>query len=481
MLRRGWKKRLAQCLIAVVALGTTVLVAEAPANASIGGGWTDPVDMSTPYASWLASGCDGQTAYDAGIYHTGRDFGASVGTAVKAIGPGKVKANLDFGTGYARAVFVQHTAADGTNFLVLYGHINSSIAAGTVVNAGDQVGTVAQIAYPPYHLHLGLIPGTSYPSSNWGRMPCASWPATNGFVDPIAFLGDHPLSSSGGTTPPPQRMMILNSDGVAYAKDALALDGWTQVTSFGGVSKIAVGGKRMVIQTSDGNLWGKDDISLGTEGWQLLASFTNISAFAVSSTGRIMILNSLGVAYAKNSLGLDGWTTETNFGGVQRIAVGGNRLMIQTDGGYVYAKDDPTLSLGADGWAQQTSFSGVSAIGVGSTGRMMILNTTGIAYAKDSLGLDGWTTLSGFGGITNMAVNGGRMAIRTTGGLYAKDQLVTDSWWTQADFPIALPMAVGNAGRIMMTTSAATYAKDGIGDGWTQVTFFSGITAIAVG
>ncbi|HKX73131.1 MAG TPA: hypothetical protein VJM32_03910 [Candidatus Saccharimonadales bacterium] len=115
------------------------------------------------------------------------------------MGNGTVVANHDFGSGFGRALFIRHTAPDATVFTVLYGHISSSLAANASVSAGDQVGTIVDQAAGA-HLHLGLVEGTAFPTSNWGRLTCPNWQGTNSFVDPIAFLDAHPLQ--GGGNPP---------------------------------------------------------------------------------------------------------------------------------------------------------------------------------------------------------------------------------------------------------------------------------------
>lgn len=222
-----WRRRLAECLALVVMILFVVVDNPTRANATTNG-WNDPVPLGNPAAAWLASGCNGQTAYSAGLYHTGRDYWGELGAPVRSLGAGVVKANMDFGTGFARAVFVQHEAVDGTKFVALYGHVDSIITANTTVAAGEQIGTLALLTGTETHLHLGLVPGTSYPATSWGRLVCNQWPNTNGFTDPVAFLAAHP--GSGGTSAPsdnyfhgtpPDNAVIENYDGGLHKYVAL--------------------------------------------------------------------------------------------------------------------------------------------------------------------------------------------------------------------------------------------------------------------
>jgi hypothetical protein len=187
--------------VLVLSLGLHIPVTNAAAMTN---GWHEPVPLNKPAAAWMATSCAGASNYRPNLYHTGRDYWVDVGTPVVATGNGTVIGNEDFGNGFARALFVRHSAADGTQFTVLYGHVNTSLMPGAHVLAGDQVGTIAQLTVGS-HLHLGLYPGTDYPSSGWGTQPCSNWPSTNGFVDPIPYLDAHPAPGGTGVIgiPPP--------------------------------------------------------------------------------------------------------------------------------------------------------------------------------------------------------------------------------------------------------------------------------------
>lgn len=167
---------------------------------TIGTGWTAPLgSMPGLSGTFLESGCNGGT-YISGQYHLGNDYGASPGTPVYAIGTGTVIYTGSFGAGWANAIFVRHQAADGSDFVALYGHVNLGITNGATVSAGQQIGTVADISAD--HLHFAIRPGTSYPSNHWGMMPCPTSNGTNGFVDPIPYLSAHAAGSPPVTIQP---------------------------------------------------------------------------------------------------------------------------------------------------------------------------------------------------------------------------------------------------------------------------------------
>ena len=109
-------------------------------------------------------------------------------------------------------LWVEHRLSDGTYFYALYAHIVKSKNNGDHVNAGEQIGTIAD--YPPSgtgndHLHFGIRPAGPL-DSGWGRgsLP-ANWnsnPDKNGldrrgFVAPYDFLSSH--APWGGNPVPP--------------------------------------------------------------------------------------------------------------------------------------------------------------------------------------------------------------------------------------------------------------------------------------
>lgn len=175
-----------------------------PANAAtVGGGWTQPLDSYRASAGWLASGCPGSSAYPVpGKFHLGVDMAAGLNTPVRSLGAGsvlKVWPHASWGTtnGVSNAgLWVKYVAADGTEFTAVYGHIQvaSGIVQGSAVSVGQVIGKIGSWSGGE-HLHLGIRPGTSIPSSGWGTGTCPISSNTNGFVDPWAFLAAHPMKS----------------------------------------------------------------------------------------------------------------------------------------------------------------------------------------------------------------------------------------------------------------------------------------------
>lgn len=139
------------------------------------------------YAGWLASGCNSNQDYFKNLYHLGKDIKAARGTAVFAISDGEVAYISKNGWGQDNlGIVLKHTLNDGSQFLALYGHVRSTVKKGDKIRAGSKFATIGP--YSPPHLHFGIHPGLTMPNTNWGRMPCTSWPDTNGFVDPIDWI-----------------------------------------------------------------------------------------------------------------------------------------------------------------------------------------------------------------------------------------------------------------------------------------------------
>ncbi len=79
--------------------------------------------------------------YRWGTFHRGVDIGGTVGDVVCAAAAGKVIATEEQGYngGYGRMVMIDH----GDGMFTLYGHLESiNVAAGTVVSAGQRIGTL---------------------------------------------------------------------------------------------------------------------------------------------------------------------------------------------------------------------------------------------------------------------------------------------------------------------------------------------------
>lgn len=186
-------------MVGAALLSSAALVATAvPANAAeiTGTGWTKPISNFGGNKNFGASGCGGKNDYTSGYIHMGSDFGASKGTAVKAIGNGTAVQVLGVNTP-DEVVLIKHKAADGKQFLAIYGHVNLAKKFGgngkksIAVKAGDTIGTVTQYyGTNNNHLHFGIYESTSTPS-RWGRITCGS--SKGKFRAPHSFLKAHPL------------------------------------------------------------------------------------------------------------------------------------------------------------------------------------------------------------------------------------------------------------------------------------------------
>ena len=150
-------------------------------------GFFYPTGKSGPYqyAGWLAKGCD---EYICGYYHLGQDMEANGGDNVYAIADGVVTYISHGGWGEGNlGIVLRHELDTGQEFLSLYGHVRSSVSIGSYVTAGQPFATVGLYEDIP-HLHFGIHPGTTMPTTNWGMMPIDRWPDTNGFVNPIEWI-----------------------------------------------------------------------------------------------------------------------------------------------------------------------------------------------------------------------------------------------------------------------------------------------------
>lgn len=151
--------------------------------------------------NWLAKSWDGgcYLKSDTGgdQYHIGVDMMASINDYIFPVCNGIIYDRSSGGWGNGNvAVLIKHRDIQGNAFLALYGHIKLfKKDDGSTLNVGDRVwGGVpfAQIGYwsSGIHLHFGIHPQISIPNK-FGIMPKSSWSATDGFVDPLAFLKSH--------------------------------------------------------------------------------------------------------------------------------------------------------------------------------------------------------------------------------------------------------------------------------------------------
>ncbi|MDI1464759.1 hypothetical protein QEZ54_27690 [Catellatospora sp. KI3] len=187
-----------------------------------------------------------------------------------------------------------------------------------------------------------------------------------------------------------------------------------------------------------------------------------------------MIIDTQGRALAKQSVGLYGWTVESD-AAITQVASNGFVQMILDDTGTVWAKED----IGLYGWTRETD-PGMTAIAVGNDGTQMILDAAGRVHAKKGIGLYGWTKESD-GGVQAIATNGGvQMIIGADGYVWAKNTIGLYGWTKESSTATAI--AVGDQGlQMMLDATGQVWAKFGIGlYGWTQESG-PGQVAIATG
>lgn len=205
----------------------TAHVWEASAKSTSSGGFTYPLSSMSSWTNGNYGACG--SYYFSNRCHNGVDLTASRGTSVYAIAAGTVlyvsgtqNGICSSGWGYDwasgsgaktcnMAILVQHYDDDGTPFVVLYGHLKygTTYSAGSTVSPDKALGTIGDWYYcSSYtstsscttwtngtdHLHLGIFPGTSYPSSGMGATTCSTSQAAS-----TSFPSS--CSSNGATAP----------------------------------------------------------------------------------------------------------------------------------------------------------------------------------------------------------------------------------------------------------------------------------------
>lgn len=149
---------------------------------------------------WMGRDQSNGGCYWSGLYHIGVDMldakGDARGLPVYAISDGEIIGVMS-DSDSAKVVFIRHVLEDRSNFVAVYGHIDTQVEIDNSkkVLAGQIVGFVGRNS-GGNHLHFGIHPGKNIPSKKsvgkdaigWGRGSNHYWPDTNGFVDPIEFI-----------------------------------------------------------------------------------------------------------------------------------------------------------------------------------------------------------------------------------------------------------------------------------------------------
>ena len=172
---------------------------------------------------WLASDAD----YFLGKCHIGHDFIADYNDPVYPISDGEVYFISPNGWGIGNiGIVVKHILQDGNEFLAVYGHIQqNNLQSGSKVYTTVPMGNVGNWPYGD-HVHLGILPSLSYPSSGLGLTdsPCAL--PYNGFVDPINWLNTRTPAPNHTTS-----LVLLRSDFNSPSSDDWTTGYDTQTTS----------------------------------------------------------------------------------------------------------------------------------------------------------------------------------------------------------------------------------------------------------
>jgi len=210
----------------IVAVAVTIgatLVASSPSQAQTppvtGRGFLAPLEAAV-WSPFLASGCHGNSDHKAGSFSVGVDATVAVDSPVFAVADGVVAYVSGPGRGWGEgnmALAIQHADPNGSGlFLGLYGHVRSTLAVDDPVVAGQAIGTVGPLDTIDPQLHFGVQAGIRMPPTNWGSMPCTVWPAgeaepanTNGFIDPMPFIGLELASSESPAPAVPSETTIV--------------------------------------------------------------------------------------------------------------------------------------------------------------------------------------------------------------------------------------------------------------------------------
>jgi len=173
-------------LLFVIFAVSTLFITTANAIDRTATGFYYPTGTSSlgNYADWLLAYPD--YPYE-NKYHIGKDIDADAPNPVYAIADGTVIgiSYNGWGTGNV-GVFVRHELMDESQFVALYGHVRTSVSINDPVTKGVSFATIGP--YSPDHLHFGIHPGGSMPSSPYGKLPLPVTPPYNGWVNPINWI-----------------------------------------------------------------------------------------------------------------------------------------------------------------------------------------------------------------------------------------------------------------------------------------------------
>ena len=115
-------------------------------------------------ADWPDGKCDGLVKKHAGV-----DISAVKGESVYAANAGIVRAIVDGGTQWKKAVTIEHTSSNPV-FTTVYWHIDPVVVVGQELTSGQIIGNIADLGSNT-HLHFGVRMSAYSNISNRGALP----------------------------------------------------------------------------------------------------------------------------------------------------------------------------------------------------------------------------------------------------------------------------------------------------------------------
>lgn len=221
--------------------------------------------------------------------------------------------------------------------------------------------------------------------------------------------------------------------------------------------------------------------SLGVLGLAPQAAVNAMRMPVASATSNTQMIRTTGSGvYAKNAIGMAGWSQEAVDGNATKIAAGGGIQMFLRGDGAVYAKD----SLGAGGWVREAGPGSATDIAVSSTGLQMVIAPDASIYAKKGIGEGGWTQEVGAGNAAAIAVGGDtQLFLRGDSAVFARNGIGNGGWTQETAPQTAKAIVASSTGlQMILTSDNQVWAKKGIGYGGWIIEGGPGIaSAIAVG
>jgi hypothetical protein len=185
------------CLVALIAINS---VSQPVTTVRTATEYYYPLGTTSYYAGspncgkWLEPDYTKGGCYTTGYYHLGFDMwnsSVAAGHPVYAMESGRVIgfSSNGWGTGNS-AVLLTFSTASGTNYVSLYGHLNTSsirVSVGDILNAGTKIGELG--TFSPPHVHLSIWPNkTTIPTGPFGRYDVKYHDEPQGMTSPIPWI-----------------------------------------------------------------------------------------------------------------------------------------------------------------------------------------------------------------------------------------------------------------------------------------------------